>query len=312
MKKEKVWDIYTSDYAANYNDTFLLDPYSKAGADFELSIIKQLINDDTEWLDIACGTGYFLSQFPRVQRAGYDLSPAMLAEAKRVNPNALFFRQGDFRVDIPEWYNKWSLLTCMWSAYCYVETVAEVEKLIDNMIKWTSEGGSIFIPIVDLEDLRVINVPYEEPNAVYDGVTYITSCTWTWIEKDTSKFHQNMVAPHVEHFIRLLQPFFETIELVYYPVFQSGWGAKKALVAKNKVNLQENPSHVAKVIRHPVPADSYQAHQVAQINNLQTNQTNLSPSSLSNKQLINEIYLRVKNGYLPKSLAKKILQKIKS
>lgn len=306
MQKEKVWGIYDTDYVANYNSAFILEPYSKAGADFELSVLRQQISNNAKWLDLGCGTGYFLSQFPGIQRAGYDLSPAMLEEAKRVNPDALFFKQGDFRSDVPEWEGKWSLLTCMWCAYSYVEDLAEVEKVVANMVKWTKDVGDIFIPVVDLEDLRLVNVAYEEPNPVYGGSTYINSCTWTWIEKDTSKVHVQ-IAPHVEHFVKLLQPYFETVEIIYYPPFQDGWNAKKAVMAKNRLRLPEDTLHLAEIIRHPVPPNSYQAYQSSRLSNLQN--CAVKPSALSNRQLFREVYLRIRNGYFFKSLAKKILRK---
>ena len=299
MEKEKIWEIYNEEYAANYNEAFLLDPYSKTNADYEVKLIKQLINKDTKWIDLACGTGYFLSQFPGVKRAGYDLTPAMLQEASRVNPDALFFKQGDFRIDVPEWENQWSLITCMWAAYAYSESLAEVEMLVANMIKWTTIGGNIMIPAVDLEDLSLVKIDYEVPNPVYGGVTQVNSCVWTWIEQDTNKVHV-MVSPQVEHFVKLLEPYFETIEIVYYPPFQKGWGSRKAVIAKNKLG-DKDPSHIAKVIRHPIPEDSYLALQ---------SKYGVSASEISNSQLVAELLGRIKNGYIPKAILNKLVSKI--
>lgn len=299
MEKEKVWDIYNEEYAANYNDTFLLEPYSKVSADQEVKIIKELINADTKWLDIACGTGYFLSQFPGVQRAGYDLSPAMLNEAQKVNPDALFFKQGDFRIDVPEWHNQWTLTSCMWGAYAYVDSLAEVETLVANMIKWTAPGGTVLIPTVDLEDLRLVNIPYEVPNPVYGGSVFVNSCVWTWVEEDTSKVHVQ-IGPQADHFVKLFQPYFETVEIVYYPPFQDGWSAKKSVIAKNKLS-DPAPSHMGKVIKHPFPPNSYQALQGGYIG---------STSNIPNSLLLAELFGRIKNGYIPKSILNRLLQKI--
>ncbi|MHC5820258.1 MAG: methyltransferase domain-containing protein [Nostoc sp.] len=48
------------------------------------------MGEGAKWLEVACGTGYFLSCFPEIERAGLDISPAMLKVAKQANPARIF------------------------------------------------------------------------------------------------------------------------------------------------------------------------------------------------------------------------------
>jgi trans-aconitate methyltransferase len=151
MDKNDVLEIYDEDYAQKYNQRFLLNEKSRKNADFEQETIRKLlgeIGEDAKWLDVAGGTGYFLSRFPNLERAGLDISPAMLKVAKQANPDALFV-QGDYRDKRPQWEGKWELVSCMWWAYSYVESLSELEKVIENFASWTSKRGICFLPVCD-------------------------------------------------------------------------------------------------------------------------------------------------------------------
>src|SRR5689334_12866426 len=115
MRREDIRELFDREYAAHYNDRFLLGDAYGESAEYEVSLLSELLQHAGNWLDVACGTGYMLSRFPGVRRAGLDLSPAMLEVAKRENQDADFFL-GDFLVDRPEWHNRWDLVSCMWLA----------------------------------------------------------------------------------------------------------------------------------------------------------------------------------------------------
>ena len=253
MDRSDVLRVYDDAYADAYDSRFLLASWPKHGAEFELALLRDLLSGpDVRWLDAGCGTGWFLSQFPGVERAGLDLSAAMLRQAEQANPDAIFLRQGDFADDVAEFHEAWSLVSCMWMAYCYLESMAEVERLVANMVAWTRPGGSIFIPAVaDLEDLRPhTQVDYEEWPDVWGGRIAITGYYWTW-EEPTGVLQENMMAVHVGHFVRLLEPYFERVEVIRYPLFEPGFVSRKAVVAKRRRPAGETGT--AEVIWHPIP-----------------------------------------------------------
>lgn len=238
MKKQQVVDTYDETYAATYDERFLLND-CQIRSDHEVEIIRQLLSPGGRWLDVGCGTGYVLSRFPGAPRAGLDLSPAMLELARQANPDALFIREGDFMDDVPEWHGQWSLVTCMWYAYCLVESMAEVERVIRNLARWTSGMGACFVPICDpiqlAADVRIPYIPAER--FFYGGTLMITGVTWTWRE-ESGKQHQNVVAPQVEHMVSMFNEYFNVVEVVEYPLYKPGqMPLRKAIIAKAKKQL---------------------------------------------------------------------------
>ena len=140
----------------------------------------------------------------------------------------------------------------MWMAYCYLESMPEVEQLVANMISYTAEGGAAFLPsVVDLEDLRPhTQVPYEEFPDVWGGRIALTGYNWTW-EEPNGNVNANMMAVHVGHFVRLLEPHFEKVEVVRYPLFAPGFVSRKAVVATGR--RPAGQTGTAEVIWQPIP-----------------------------------------------------------
>lgn len=235
MKTRKIYD---SDYAKEYDNRFLTSEYAKTASDFELSILKNIIKPNSKWLDVGCGTGYFLSFFPNTERCGIDISEDMLSFAKERNANAKFI-QGDFRGILPQMTEKWDVVSCMWTPYNYLESMYEFDTFITNLIEVTEIGGTLFIPVVDLEDLRPHTiVDYDMYSEIHQGNVQLTSTTWSFLE-DNGKIHTHLIAPQIGYFIDKLNGYFETIEIVRYPVYQDGWVSRKAILARNKFKEKE-------------------------------------------------------------------------
>lgn len=293
MRTTDVHQIYDESYAEAYDGRFLLFPATQANSEFELALVRAQLGPDSWWLDIGCGTGYFLSQFPGVARAGFDLSPAMLTRAAAASPDALFFRQGDFRLPMPEWGGQWSLVSCMWAAYAYVESVKEVELVVANMVEWTRPNGAIFIPVLDLEDLRNTTVTYYEDDDLFNGSLLITGSSWTWTERDTGKTHENLVSPQVGHFVHLLAPHFDTIAVVRYPETKPGWSPRKAVLATGR-RAVANAAAPAQVT-WPAPLPPAGAATAP-----------LTAAAFSHQQLLAEVGNRLRPGRLLRALQRRL------
>ena len=228
MDRSQTLETYDEEYARTYDERFLSHPRYRRRTEFELGVIGGLLDDRGTWLDVACGTGYHLSRFPGVARAGIDLSPAALAVARKANPDAIFLREGDFTEEIPEWEGKWSVTTCLWYSYGLVESVADVRRVIRNLASWTAEGGACFVPICDPELLgRRIRVPYRHNGVgIPPGDLLVTGVSWTWIEP-SGKRHENQIAPPVEHMLEMFREDFGAVELVDYP--RSKWWSRRRI-----------------------------------------------------------------------------------
>lgn len=207
--------MYNQDYAAHYNERFLLGDAYRDTTEYEVQLLQELLEPAGNWLDVACGTGYVLSRFPGFRRAGCDLSPAMLEVAARENPDAAFVLC-DFLDDRPEWRNHWNLVSCMWQAYSYVDTVEDVLRLIANLASWTSVGGACFLPICDLEAVIGQKLPYRQRLDTLDGTLQVDAIVWSCLEP-SGRRHLNLIAPHREVFVREFKKYFERVDIIDYP-----------------------------------------------------------------------------------------------
>jgi ubiquinone/menaquinone biosynthesis C-methylase UbiE len=188
------------------------------------------------WLDVACGTGFILSQFQGINKTGLDISPAMLEVARKKNPDVPFVL-GNFLDEFPEWEGKWDLVSCMWWSYTLVESITEIRTLISNMARWTSEKGTCVVPLCNPQklDSKNINIPYVDSKV--SGKIFITGITWSWIQEN-GKRHDDMVSPQVEHMVLMFKEFFHDVEIIEGPLGQigEGWRVHDILVASRKKN----------------------------------------------------------------------------
>jgi SAM-dependent methyltransferase len=232
MKPKAVRALYNRDYVSTYDDKFLTSEVSKPDADFEVEVLSRLLEQGGPWLDVACGTGYFLSRYPDVERAGLDLSPGMVKLAAERNPRVPIAR-GDFRDARPEWHDHWKVVSLMWYAYTYVDTIAEVDTVIRNLASWTSPEGACFLPVCDPVLLTGVPLSYQAVDPTGNGDIFITGITWSYVEPDAR--HEHLVTPHLEYLLEQFRRHFESIEVVTYPSTRPG------IIASKKKGLHVSP-----------------------------------------------------------------------
>jgi SAM-dependent methyltransferase len=242
MRREDIRELYDQEYAELYNERFLLGEAYNQTTEYEISLLQELLRHAESWLDVACGTGYILSQFPRVRRAGLDLSPAMIEVARRENPDVNFVL-GDFLDNRPEWHGRWDLVSCMWQAYTYVDTTHDVFRLVENLAAWTAEGGSCFLPICDMEVLCGHEIPFSRWLDTLDGTLQIDAVVWSCLEPSGRK-HVNLIAPHRDLFVREFEKYFCEVTLLNYPhTNRDAVGSRpRAVIAKGR---SSEPCHVS-------------------------------------------------------------------
>lgn len=242
MKTEQVLETYDDAYAQAYDETFLVDIHSQNKTASELEILRNIFNEKgqaVQWLDVACGTGYVLSQFSKVERTGFDLSPAMLKIARRKNPDIPLI-QGDFRNNSLFEKGQWDVISSMWWAYSFVESISEIDQLIQNISDWLTDDGVCFMPICEpAKNLYngEIKIPYVavENAPAYGGKILVTAVLWSWIEA-SGKRHDNMLVPQIEYMVEMFKNHFEFVEVREYAD-----GYYRAIIArKKKYNQAKN------------------------------------------------------------------------
>lgn len=242
MEPEAVRELYDRDTARTYNERWHGNPW---GNDTEhlAEAIGRRVYDGVRWLDVGCGTGHFLSRFPNIERAGTDLSPSMLAEARAASPDAQFFQEWDFRQDNPEWHDGFTLITCTGEPWSYVETVAEIEQLVANLARWTAPGGTCLLAAQDPLDLTGLRLPYYIPGEPgFPGEIMLKAVVWSMVDRSHehdpeigAKWHHDLVWPLLEHWIATFGMHFRTIIVESLP-HDPPWlnTPRRVLLAKDK------------------------------------------------------------------------------
>lgn len=229
MTRDEVLAVYDARYAETYDAKFLHGEHYEEATAFELQWLRDAMPAGGRWLDVACGTGWFLSQFPNVERCGLDLSPAMLDKARAANPGVRFV-EADFREPHHELEAQWELVTLMWWAYCYAGSVSAIRTTIANLAAWTAPGGACFVPMCDPAELTQLPLP------THLGGTTLTAVVWDWTDERCGTRHENLIAPHREVFARMFEPYFEHVEILDYPKFRTDavGGTRRAICARGR------------------------------------------------------------------------------
>lgn len=207
---------YDKAYAEKYNEIWIENELWAPEAKHHIDTLRELITPEVKWLDAGCGTGYFLSQFPGIKRAGFDLSDSMLDQAKKANPDALFFQQANLVNEVSEWNNQWDLVSCTGQPWTYLPTIAEIEVVVKNISGYVNENGKCLLPFFDLTDfshneLAIFNRESEIP----DEMPYINGVIWN--VRDNGVDHKNMILPNMDQWIRWFSRYFTKIEILRWP-----------------------------------------------------------------------------------------------
>lgn len=229
MTRDEVQALYDARYAASYDAKFLHRRHYDEATAFELEWLRNHVPRNGRWLDVACGTGFFLSQFPEVDRCGLDLSSAMLEQARQCNPGVTFI-EGDFREPHESLRGRFDFLTSTWWAYSYAGSVAAIDTMIANMAAWNVTGGSCFFPICDPEELCRVTLPTQL------GGSELTAIVWNWTDEICGTRHNGLIAPHRDYLVRSFARFYDIVEVIDYPKIEHDavGGTRRAIWARDR------------------------------------------------------------------------------
>jgi SAM-dependent methyltransferase len=124
--------------------------YSAAGKDYcgEAERLKALIEKHglsgrRSLLDVACGTGRHLEHLAGdFEAVGLDSDPDMLAIARRRLPEVALHEADMRRFDLARTFD---VVTCLFSAVGYMQTVEELQAAVTTMARHVSPGGLLVI-----------------------------------------------------------------------------------------------------------------------------------------------------------------------
>jgi hypothetical protein len=235
MRRDYIAKLYDDEYAATYEAKFMHSDLTRADTQHELTLLGQFLSDGRSWLDVECCTGFWLRNFPAVERAGIEISPAMCRRATEGNPGVTILLH-DFRDPLPAWRGRWGLVSCMWYGYGLVDTLEQLELVIHNLWSLTAADGTCFVPLADPFLMTGVDLPYRVD---WDETSHaqITGIVWSFVEEGGNKVHLNQIAPKLEYMVAQFEIYFESVELIRYPPAFEGWHGRPALVATGKKSL---------------------------------------------------------------------------
>lgn len=288
---------YDETYAAMYNSIWWdSDTWAPEGK-FHIETIAKLLKPGGSWLDAGCGNGFFLSQFPEVNRNGLDFSAAMIHEAQKANKDVVFHQQS--LTDENEALNgQFNLVTCTGQPWSYLPTLDQIEIAVKNLASWTSDDGKCMLTPVDISDFVPINFPvFHDMESVPNNYALVTGIHWTYKELD--HVHHYCLSPMLDQWMRWFSKYFKKVEILRWP------HEPKILTIPRRVIVcsekrKEGDNNLTEFIMHPIPGSNHK--QPAFFN---------PASNLTHKMLLHECFHRLKSGAFFKAIKRKIIYKIR-
>lgn len=209
----RVRAVYDDHYAELYPRLYI-DPWPDKH-ELNLQILQELVCVSPScgrWLDLACGQAWHFSQTGAfLRKLGVDLSLAQLERARTRNPSALFILADMSEVDLPP--ARFDLVTAFWAGYCYLDSEALIESWLCRTIAWTRPGGSIYLEVLQPEDLTSFNRSrYSERTGFRVRPRSQDFVRWSY--QDAGGEHR-MTSPPLERFRAPLVASFERVDAIH-------------------------------------------------------------------------------------------------
>jgi SAM-dependent methyltransferase len=182
-------EIYDDFYVSVYDDLLFNSVKNK----FEIGTIVNSTKptEKSIILDIGSGTGHHVGGFQErgLRATGLDISPAMVAAAKRNYPDAAF-RQGDALQGSLFPPSSFTHITCLYFTLYYMR---DKRQFFSNCYTWLMPGGYLVLHLVDRSAFDPI-LPAGNPLAFINPQTYASErITRTTVEFDRESYSADFV-----------------------------------------------------------------------------------------------------------------------
>lgn len=128
--------------AAFYDAMYYSKNY-KVESDLLISYIRKHTPHAENLLEIACGTGKYLEYLKEYfEVEGLDIDEELLKVAKTRNSNIIYHHQNMVNFSLPFSYD---VVVCLFSSIAYVQTVENLYKAVEGMVKHLNPKGFIAV-----------------------------------------------------------------------------------------------------------------------------------------------------------------------
>ena len=110
-------------------------------------------------MDLGCGTGILceILQNSGIQAAGMDFSSGMIEIARQGNPR-ISYEVADMITFCPQ--TQFDLVTCTGDALNHIRQLTDIQKIFDNVYRYTSSGGYFIFDILNENEVST-SEPFE-------------------------------------------------------------------------------------------------------------------------------------------------------
>src|SRR5512138_576569 len=188
------YDAVASDYAERFKDEMDDKPFDRACLDR----LAREAGDLGPICDLGCGPGQIARYLHRqgVKTLGVDLSPNMVAEAQRLNPE-IHFHEGNM-LSLPDPDNSWGGIAAF---YCIIHIPpAQVVDALREMKRVLKPGGLLLITFHIGEEIKHVELWWEKPVDL-DFAFYQPAEMEAWLKEGGFELEETLVRepnPEVE------------------------------------------------------------------------------------------------------------------
>jgi SAM-dependent methyltransferase len=188
------YDRVALEYAARFKDEMDDKPFDRDCLDR----LAREVRDLGPICDLGCGPGQIARYLHRngVQTLGVDLSPNMIAEARRLNPE-IYFHQGDMLALLEE-DNSWGGIAAF---YCIIHIPrAQVVDALREMKRVLKPGGSLLVAFHVGTEIKHLDAWWEKPVSL-DFAFFLPAEMENWLGRAGFELEETMLRqpnPEVE------------------------------------------------------------------------------------------------------------------
>jgi SAM-dependent methyltransferase len=157
LNTQTSYDQVAAEYAERFKDEMDNKPFDRACLDRLARDVRSL----GPICDLGCGPGQIARYLHRqeVETLGVDLSPRMVAEAQRLNPE-IHFHQGDM-LSLPDADNSWGGIAAF---YCIIHIPREqVVDALREMKRVLKPGGVLLLTFHIGDEIKHLDEWWEKP-----------------------------------------------------------------------------------------------------------------------------------------------------
>lgn len=191
---QKSYDQVATEYAEKFKDEMDDKPFDRDCLDR----LAREVGDLGPICDLGCGPGQIARYLHRkgVPTLGVDLSPRMIAEAQRLNPE-IHFHQGDM-LALPNADHSWGGIAAF---YCIIHIPRErVVEALREMKRVLKPGGMLLLSFHIGDEIKHLDEWWEKP-VILDFVFFLPEEMERWLREAGYELEETLVRepnPEVE------------------------------------------------------------------------------------------------------------------